>query len=197
LARGFVPDEPRELLPRAFESVSTGLTLDDNDIECHRVPCEAFMSQRRFDRARAHNERAFALNPNDPRIVAQRGELLTWLGQPEEAVGWLEAAMKLDPFGVRGRAHLLGRALYAAGRYAEAVDAYRQTAAYHRVEPHAELAAALARLGRDSEAKAEAAETLRLKPDFSTAAYVDAQVYVRDADRENLRAGLSAAGLPA
>jgi len=195
-ARGFSVGEPHELLKRAFELVSTGLALDENDIECHRVLCEAFMAQRKLDRARTHHERAFALNPNDPRIVAQRGELLTWLGQPEEAVDWLTTAMRLDPFGVRGRAHLLGRSLHAARRYAEAVEAYRQTSS-RRFEPHADLAACLARLGRDAEAREEAAETLRLKPDFSAAGYVAALAYVRDADRDHHREGLLEAGLPA
>jgi adenylate cyclase len=195
-ARGFVAGEPHDLLKRAYESVLTGLALDENDIECHRVLCEAHMARRELDRARTHHERAFALNPNDPRIVAQRGELFTWLGRAEEGVEWLRTAMRLDPFGVRSRAHLLGRALFAARRYAEAVEAYRQTT-YQRFEPHADLAACLEHLGRDLEARSEAAETLRLKPDFSTAVYVATLAYAVDSDRDHHRDGLIAAGLPA
>jgi len=196
VANGFVDGNPREHLKRAFDSVMNGLALDENDIECHRVLCEAFMAQGDLVRARAHHERAFALNPNDPRIVAQRGELMTWLGEPEQAIEWLQMAMRLDPFGVRERAHLLGRALFAARRYAEAADAYRQSAYLRRPEPHADLAAALAQAGRAAEAAAEVAETMRIKPEFSAAAYVKGLGYAREEDREHHREALVKAGLP-
>jgi adenylate cyclase len=173
-----------------------GLSLDGNDIECHRVLCEAFMSQGDLERARAHHERAFTLNPNDPRIVAQRGELMTWLGEPEKGVEWLELAMRLDPFGMRERAHLLGRALFAARRYGEAADAYRQSSYQSRPEQHAELAAALVQAGRSSDAAVEAAETIRLKPEFSSSAHVKGLTYIRDDAREHHRAALLKAGLP-
>ena len=196
VSHGFVDGNPREHLTRAFDAVMNGLALDQNDIECHRVLCEAFMHEGDLVRARAHHERAFALNPNDPRIVAQRGELMTWLGEPENAVESLQAAMRLDPFGVRERAHLLGRALLAARHYTEAADAFRQSAYQHRPAQHADLAAALAQAGRAAEAAAEVAETLRIKPEFSAAAYVKGLGYVREADREHHRAALVKAGLP-
>jgi len=196
VARGFLEGNPREHLKRAFAYVMKGLALDENDIECHRVFCEAFMDQGDLVRARTHHERAFALNPNDPRIVAQRGELMTRLGEPEQAVEWLQAAMRLDPFGVRERVHLLGRALLAAHRYVEAADAFRQSAYQHRAEQHADLAAALAQDGRAAEAATEVAETLRIKPDFSAAAHVKRFGYVREADREHHREALLKAGLP-
>ncbi len=194
---GFLDGNPREHLKRALDFVMKGLSLDANDIECHRVLCEAFMNQGNLDRARTHHERAFALNPNDPRIVAQRGELMTWLGEPEKGVEWLQAAMRLDPFGVRERAHLLGRTLFAAQRYAEAADAYRQSAHQNRAERHADLAAALAQAGRVAEMATEVAETLRIKPEFSVSAYVKGLGYLRDEDREHHRMALLKAGLPA
>jgi adenylate cyclase len=197
VARGFFDGNSREHLKRAFDLVMKGLALDENDIECHRVLCESFMDQGDLARARMHHDRAFALNPNDPRIVAQRGELMTWFGEPDQAVEWLQTATHLDPFGVRERAHLLGRALLAARRYAEAADAYRQSAGRHRPEYHADLAAALAQAGRAEEAAAEVAETLRIKPEFSVASYVEGLHYSRDVDREHHREALIKAGLPA
>ena len=92
---------------------------------------------------------------------------MTWLGEPEKGVEWLQAAMRLDPFGVRERAHLLGRTLFAAQRYAEAADAYRQSAHQNRAERHADVAATLAQAGRVAEMATEVAETLKIKPEFS------------------------------
>ncbi|MGE0744089.1 MAG: adenylate/guanylate cyclase domain-containing protein [Rhodospirillales bacterium] len=186
---------PADVLGDAYDLLLKGLSLDANDIECHRVLCEAHMFRGELDRARMHHDRAFQLNPNDPRIVAQRGELLTWLGQAAEAVEWLELALRLDPFGTAGRAHLLGRALHASRRYGEAVSAYRQVV-HPRYEPHADTAACFARLGQRDQAQSEAAETLRLKPDFSVAAYLESLRYARADDRAHHAEGLRLAGLP-
>ncbi len=153
------------------------------------------MERNDLDRAVIHGDRALAGNPNDPRMVAQKGELLTWLGKPEEGVEWIAKAIRLDPLGAHGRAHLLGRALYGVRRYAEAADTYRQITApqYGRI---ADLAACYAQMGSDAEAGARAKEVLKRKPHFSAAGYVDHLIYRDDADRDHLREGLRKAGLP-
>ncbi len=76
-------DDFEEAEKEAFELMDVALSLDENDVECHRLLCEVRMESRRLDQAEIHSDRALAMNPNDPRIVAQRGELLTWLGRPE------------------------------------------------------------------------------------------------------------------
>ncbi|HEY5608781.1 MAG TPA: adenylate/guanylate cyclase domain-containing protein, partial [Alphaproteobacteria bacterium] len=86
-------DNPGQLFQQAFKEVQLAIGLDQNDIEANRVLCEAYMVQGQLDRARQHHDRAFELNPNDPRIVAQKGELLIWLGKPDEGVEWIRLAM--------------------------------------------------------------------------------------------------------
>ena len=69
----------------------------------------------------------------------------------------MEKAVRLDPLGASGRAHLLGRAYYGAGRFQEAAKAYRMAPAAncgHR----AELAASLTQAGLNEEAKAVVAD---------------------------------------
>jgi adenylate cyclase len=106
------------------------------------------------------------MNPNEPRIVAQRGELLTWLGRAEEGVEWVERAIRLDPLGAPGRAHLLGRAYYGAARYNDAAQAYR-TMPSPNCGQRAELAAGLKQAGLNDEADAAVAEnTARLRRVF-------------------------------
>jgi adenylate cyclase len=194
VARGYRAD-PDRLLAEIFEAVSAGIALDENDIECNRVLCEYYMVRNDLDRALVHHERAFRLNPNDPRIVSQKGELLVWLGKAEEAVSWLEEVMRLDPYGAAGRAHLLGRALYATRRYEEAAAQYRQSP-FVRYEPQADLAACYAQLGDEAQARAHAREALRLNPAFSIASYLGQLRYRRDEDRDHHREGLAKAGLP-
>ena len=154
------------------------------------------MESRRFDQAETHSELALVMNPNDPRIVAQRGEILTWLGQAEEGVEWIERAMRSDPFGAPSRAHLLGRALYSARRYADAIDAFKKIVS-PRYMHLAETAACHARIDDQTAATELAAATLRLNPDFTVEQYMRTRTYQDPADAAHLAEGLRAAGLPA
>ncbi|MDX1514239.1 MAG: tetratricopeptide repeat protein, partial [Gammaproteobacteria bacterium] len=184
-----------ELLARDLEAVRTGLSLDENDIECNRILCEFGMINSEWDEAWFHHEKALFLNPNDPRIIAQRGELLTKLGRSEEAVEALEKAMTLDPFHADSRAHLLGRALLASHRYEEAVEAFRRIPEL-RYDHHADIAACLACMGDEDRAAHHRRAVLELKPDFSISAYMKTQTYKEAADSEHHRSGLTKAGLP-
>jgi adenylate cyclase len=194
IARGYM-EKPDELFAVAVQAVEKAFSLDENDVEAHRILCEVNMIRRQWDQAQLHNKKALALNPNDPRMVAQRGELFTWLGKPDEGAEWVEKAMRLDPYDAHSRAHLLGRALHASQRYAEAADTYKQIRS-PRFGHCADLAACYAQMGMDAEAKTQAEEVLKRKPDFSVAGYVDSLSYRDDADREHHREGLHKAGLP-
>jgi len=186
---------PAELLERDLNAVRTGLSLDENDIECHRILCEYYMVTGQWDDAQRHHDKAYSLNPNDARIVAQRGELLIKLGHPEEAIAALETAMALDPFEADSRAHLLGRALLAARRYDEAADAFKRFPTL-RYDHHADLAACFALLGNSDEATRHRDRVLELQPDFSVSGYMKQRTYKNAVDSEHHRTGLVQAGLP-
>ena len=160
--RGYA-EEPDEFNAQRIQNAEKALALDENDMECLRILCEIHMEQEDLEKAEHYHNRAFALNPNDPRMLAQRGELMTWLGKPEEAVEWVQKAMQLDPLGADGFAHLLGRALRADRRYEDAIEAYKQVRV-ERYQHSAELAACCAATGNDHEAAKQKAETIRLNP---------------------------------
>jgi adenylate cyclase len=192
--RGF-RNPPEKVLMQAWEEINKAVALDEDDVECHRLLCEVCIETRQLDQAVLHNERALAMNPNDPRLVAQKGEVLTWLGQSIEAVEWLKTAMRLDPHGAPTRAHLLGRALFGAQQYAEALEAFRRI----RSPRHGHLAfmaACEAQLGRDDEARERVAAAVALKPDLAIKGFVEGLFYREASDREHLAAGLRKAGLP-
>ena len=192
LARGW--GETGNLYDQAVESVSKGLALDQNDIEVHRILCEIAMAEQRWEDAEMHHDRAFSLNPNDARIVAQRGELYTRLGSADDGAQWVERAMHLDPFEISSRSHLLGRALYAARRYAEALEAYRQILS-PRVGHLADMAACYAQLEDSDRAEDKVVEVLRMDPEFSYEAYLKSIPYKRPEDTDHHREGLAKAGL--
>ena len=194
ILRGYT-DRPDAFNAARIENAEKALALDENDMECLRILCEIHMEQEDLDKAEHYHNRAFALNPNDPRMLAQRGELMIWLGRAAEGADWVQRAMELDPLGANSFAHLLGRALRADGRYQEAIAAYKRVPTA-RDQHHAEMAACYARLGMDQEAMVQRDETLRLNPNFSIEAYVTGLSYRNTAERTHIRESLESAGLP-
>ncbi len=181
---------------RIVRALETALRLDDNDSDVHRILAAVALVQNRHDEATYHQKRALELNPNDDLIVVQQGELLTWQGQPAEGVEWIRKAMRLNPFHpLRFWGHL-GRALFAARRYAEALDALGHLSAAD-APTRALIAACHAQLGNGAEASAQMREVLTRDPAYDWRACA-ASLHYRDAsDLEHHREAVIKAGLPA
>ena len=162
----------------------------------HRILAAINLIRDNHERAIYHQERALALNPNNDLIVVQQGELLTWLGRPEEGIDWIRRAMQLNPYHPERYWSHLGRAYYVARRYAEAAQAFARISAPDHTH-HAFLAAALAQMGDATAAAAHAQQVIRKAPGFSAEAYLETLHYQRVTDREHHREGLLKAGLPA
>jgi adenylate cyclase len=193
LVRGYLPWSS-EMLRRAAEAGERARAIDDNDSDSHRVLADIRLIERNYEVAEYHHERAIGLNPNDPRIVAQRGELLMWLGRPDEGVPWLERAIRLDPSGAERRLFMLACALFAARRYGEAIPAFLRCTA----DPHlrqAYLAACYAQIGDAEAAQAAAREALRLEPGFSARRYLSRSLFKKPQDRQHVLEAFLAAGL--
>ncbi|MBR0697984.1 adenylate/guanylate cyclase domain-containing protein [Bradyrhizobium lablabi] len=172
------------------------LKLDDNDSDVHRILAALNLNRDDHDKAAYHQERALALNPNYDLVVVQQGELLTWLGRPEEGIDWIKRAMRLNPYHPERFWSHLGRACYCAEKYADAADAFSRITRPDYTH-HAFLAATLAQMGNAVAATAHAAEVLKREPAFSVAAHLSTQHYKREPDRARYEAGLLKAGLPA
>ncbi|MBI5264373.1 MAG: adenylate/guanylate cyclase domain-containing protein [Bradyrhizobium sp.] len=176
--------------------LEVALALDDNDSDVHRILAALNLMRRDYDRSAYHQERALALNPNYDLVVVQQGELLTWLGRPEEGVDWIKKAMRLNPYHPERFWSHLGRAYYCAEKYAEAAEAFTRISRPDYTH-HAFLAATFAQMGDAVAAGAHAAEVLKREPGFSVATYLATQHYKRDVDRQRHETGLLTAGLPA
>jgi adenylate cyclase len=176
--------------------LETTLALDDNDSDVHRILAALNLNRDDHDKAAYHQERALALNPNYDLVVVQQGELLTWLGRPEEGIDWIKKAMRLNPYHPERFWSHLGRACYCAEKYAEAVEAFSRITRPDHTH-HAFLAATFAQMGNAVATAAHAAEVLRREPKFSVAVHLATQHYKREVDRKRHEAGLLMAGLPA
>jgi len=176
------------------ESIEKAAELDDNDADVHRLMAAVGILSGDLKRARYHQERAISLNPNYDLSVVQMGELLTWMGQPDQGVEWIEKAMRLNPhFPARFWSHL-GKAHFANRDYQKAIDAFLRMPALDGLQL-VFMAACHAYLG-DDEAATAAADQLRAKdPGFDADAFLDTMHYSREEDLEHLRQGMAKAGL--
>jgi len=178
------------------EELQIALELDDNDSDVHRILAAIHLLRGEFDKATYHQRRALELNPNDDLVVVQQGEFLTWMGNPEEGIGWIKNAMRLNPHHPPRFWNHLGRALFVARRYAEAAEAFNHISAPDQSH-HAFLAACHAQLGDEAAAKEHRRAVLAREPGFTVAKYLETMHYRNDEDLRHHREALVKADLPA
>ncbi len=183
----------RQIIERELE---IALALNENDSDVQRVLSALRLTQKNHDKAWFHQQRALSLNPNDDLIVVQQGEMLTWIGKAEEGIPWIQKAMRLNPYHPPRFWNHLGRAYFAARRYAEAVEAFKRIAAPDQFH-HAFLAACYAQLGEAAAATKQVKEVLSQNPAFSwTATLVPVLHYQHESDLAHHRDSVLKAGLP-
>ena len=179
---------------QVVSELETALGLEDNDADVHRILAAIEVNRNNLAKSRYHQERALSLNPNYDLVVVQQGELLTWLGRPEEGIEWILKAMKLNPHHpVRFWSHL-GRAHFTARQYLQAIEAFMHIAKPDAMQ-HAFLAACYGWLGDRMAARAHVAAILDLDPPFDREAFLGTMHYAESEDLEHLREGLARAGL--
>lgn len=171
------------------------LALDDNDADVHRILAAVNITRGDMNRARYHQERALALNPNYDLAVVQMGELLTWLGRAEEGVEWIRKAMKLNPHHPARFWSHLGRAHFTARQYAKAIEAFMHLSAMD-VAQHAFVAGCYGWLGDRTAAAAHVARIRELDPGFDLEKFLGTMHYANASDLQHLRDGLAKAGIP-
>jgi adenylate cyclase len=177
------------------DELQIALQLDSNDSDVHRILAAVNLTGGNHDKAVYHQQRALSLNPNDDLIVVQEGELLTWLGQPEEGIQWIEKAMRLNPYHPERFWNHLGRAYFVAHRYRDAISAFGRITPPDQFH-HAFLAACHARLGDDFSARTHATEVLKRAPNFAIDPYLKTLHYKQAEDSKHHREALLEAGLP-
>lgn len=172
------------------------LALDENDSDVQRVLAALRLLQKNHDKAQFHQQRALSLNPNDDLIVVQEGEILTWVGEPESGIPWIQKAMRLNPFHPPRFWNHLGRAYFVARRYAEAIEAFKQIAAPDQFH-HAFLAACHVQLGDAAATERHVGEVLSRNPGFTWSTTLEPVLYYKhERDLAHHRDCIQKAGLP-
>ena len=109
------------------------------------------------------------------------GLVLTWAGRAEEGVPYLQHAIRLNPFAPAMFFNNLAVAYRDAGQYEKAIEECKK--ALQREPntqfPYIHMAISYFRLGLEEEARAAAAEILRINPKFSLERYAKTLPFTR------------------
>jgi adenylate cyclase len=183
-------------LDRAYQLALAAAQLDPNLPVAHAKLGNTLTFKGRPEEAIAAFERALALNPNftDWRFAFP----LLFSGQFTRAIEVADRHMRLDPFYPPHVLHMSGLAHYMLGQYSDAESRERACVARspkHRAA-HAVLAATCARLGRLEEARATAAEVLRVEPNYTINGQRRLMLFKSPQHAEHYFGGLRKAGLP-
>jgi adenylate cyclase len=184
-AKAFALDDPNKLNDLSQVAAETGLGLDENDSECHRILAQINLEHANIKRALWHQERSLFLNPNDDRSVCAMGEILAFAGRAEEAEQWVEKSMRLNPYHPPRYWTHLARALLHQQRNDEALDAL-DNVGKARLDDLAYRVAASAALGDTDTVAINVAQLLDEFPDFDLTKFMKAQPYEQGAYREEL-----------
>lgn len=175
-------------------ALDRALALDDNDADVHRILAAVNVNNNELTTARYHQERALALNPNYDLVVVQQGELLTWLGRPEEGIEWIRKAMQLNPHHPERFWSHLGKAHFAARQYGEAIEAFMHLSTMDSVQ-HAFAAACYGWLGDEIAAAAHLGKIRTLDPQFDLDSFIATLHFAQESDVQHVREGLLKAGI--
>jgi len=185
-----------QTLAQALAAAQRALALNDSQPASHIVLGYVYLWQKQYEPALAEMERAIALDPSDAGGYASLAEALSRVGRSEEAVGMAEQALRRKHYVVDGHLNSVGVAYYLVGRPEEAIAPLKHLTRYPNVlGAHLTLAAVYSELGREAEARAEAAEVLRINPQFSLEVHKQREPIKDPAMLERQLAALRKAGL--
>ncbi|GLR83675.1 winged helix-turn-helix domain-containing tetratricopeptide repeat protein [Bradyrhizobium iriomotense] len=190
------PTSQAAALAQGFQLLRLAIRIDENDCEALSALSRAMsMWTFDFDTAKELADRAVASNPNATDAWVHRGWTYVTAGRPEEAIRSFERAIRLSPFDRLLTSNLvgIGCAFIDLGRFDDAVASARK--ALQRDQAYGAayrcLAAALAHLGQDTEARKMANRLLEIEPDFRIS-----KLMARGQRSPMIIEGLRKAGLP-
>ena len=188
---------PRETIEKGIELVQKALAMDDSIADAHGLLCALYLTKREYDKAIAEGERAVALNPGGTSVLVSYAASLAVAGRPEEAIPLFQKAIRLNPFGPSHLYRQFGEALRDTGRFEEAVSAYKKAIqlAPDNITAHIHLTTTYIWMGREKEARAEAAEVLRINPKFSVDSHAKMLSFKDQSVNDRVVAALRKAGL--
>ena len=189
---------PSESIEKASELLQKALAIDDGYVDAHAQLSHVYTIRKEYDKSVNEGEMAVSLAPGSAWTLFWYATALSNAGRPEEALPLFEKAIRLNPLGPMIFHHNFANALRQAGRLEEALASYKKAIerSPNYFWSHAMLAVVYSQMDRDKEARAAAAEVMRINPKFSLE-WVARVSIIRDPSRlDELINAMRKAGLP-
>jgi tetratricopeptide (TPR) repeat protein len=158
-----------QLLERVFELAKKALDLDDQQVESHTLLGEYYLWKKQFEQAIGEMNKAIAIDPNNADGFARLASVLNFSNRPDEALEYMNKAMKRNPVYPVWYPFNIGHAQYLKGQYEESIVTMKRVIDINPnfLPPYAFLAASYVELKQEKEAYAAAAELKKLNPNNS------------------------------
>ena len=156
-------------LAEASELLQKAIALDDSNADAHGQLGFLFSLKRQYDKSLAQVEKAIALSPSSAESHYGLAKVLTFTGKAEESIPEYKTAIRLNPIPPNNYYWSLGLSYASTEKYEEGITWCEKAV---RQEPDSLMARIMMTVvyswsGRDEDARAEAAEVLRINPNFS------------------------------
>ena len=192
----FLLSPDRKDLDRGLQFAQRSVAMDDSQPFAHSVLGKIYLFERQYDQALSEALRGIALGPNDAFGYETLCYVMNNTRKRAEAIELAEEAIRLDPRRRDFYFCLEGWSYIQMGRYQEAIPILQRcVAAYPNVGTHYALAVDYIELGREPQARAQAAEILRMSPNFRVDTFVQGFPNQDEAYKGRVRTDLHKAGL--
>jgi adenylate cyclase len=160
---------PKQSLAKAMESTQKAIALDNTYAEAYSSLGFLYSMTGQHDKAVATAEQGVALNPNSADAHMILGHTLRFAGRYEESIPEYKIAIRLNPIPPNNYLFGLGKSYAMTGQYEEAIKWGKKAVLQ---KPNNFLANIIlteiySLSGRYEEARAQAAEVLKIQPKFS------------------------------
>jgi adenylate cyclase len=188
---------PKQSLGMAIKLTKKAIALDESLAEAHGLLGYLYLMIRQHEKAIAQGERALTLAPSSAENHAWLATILCFADRPEEAIDNWKKAIRLDPIPPSWYLAVMGIAYREAGRYEEAIAAAKKALQRkpNNVLAYIVLAATYSQMNNENEARAAAAEIIRLNPKYTLKHAAKVRPHVNPKSTERFIEALRRAGL--
>jgi adenylate cyclase len=188
---------PKESIGKAIKLVHKAITLDDTNPDAYSLSGFLYSMTRQYDKSIDQAEKAVALNPNSAYAHFIMGKTLFFSGRCEESITEYKQAIRLNPIPPNNHLWSIGLSYAYTGQYQEAITWCKKAVLQKPDDLLARMmmTVAYSLSGRDEEARAEAAEVLRIQPKLSLEKFEKKVTYKNPDDKERFIGALRKAGL--
>ena len=164
---------PAESLKKALQNAKKAQSIDDTLPDVPALLGSIYLIQRQYDKAIAEGQKSTELGPNSALSHVLFAQILYNSGNPEDAIAFVEQALRLCPNCPAWYSAALGKSYRTAGRYEDAIRVYKEVLLRARKGefppwlPNANLAITYAMMGQNEKASKYLVEAMKINPAYS------------------------------